>query len=118
MHFLHSQSEGSAGVRKLLGQGALLTCHFNHVRTKCKLGAALMEGRDEGVFLNVEDLPGSIFSCCLADVTKPFSHVTVVLSNAHGMGATLALPQEQVFISQHRSNIFILANTYNKPYPF
>lgn len=95
MHFLHSQSEGSAGVKKLLGQGALLlTCHFNHVRTKCKLGAALMERQDGGVFLNAEDLPGSIFSCCLADVTKPFSHVTVVLSNARGMRAALALPQE------------------------
>lgn len=53
-----------------------------------------MERQDGGLFLNAEDLPGSIFTCCLADVTKPFSHVTVVLSNARGMRAALALPQE------------------------
>lgn len=89
-----------------------------HHSPECSLGSALMEEQDGDEDLNAEDLPRLIFLLWLADVTKPFSCDTVGPWNGCGTRATLTLPQERVYISQHHSSIFIQTNTHNKPNSF
>lgn len=74
--------------------------------SKCRFGVCPDAGVGWRRRFDAEDLPHMIFSRCLADATKCFSHNSIDPLNTHGMKAALALSQEGVFISQHHSSIF------------
>lgn len=112
---VHCLWQSGVGKAARTGSTSADLLFHSHHSSKHGLGSALMEGWDADTGLNAEDL---IFSHWLADATKPFSCDTIGPSNARGMRAALALPQERVYVNQHHSSIFVQTNTHSKPNSF